>query len=168
MSEETPTRGIATSLVSERSTISIAVDTVTADKVSRVQIGNSIYGTAEDRCLADLRSTRRASSRPRAAYQKTRTIASSTTPISNNGATTEQSRLLCAKGDPGKGKTMLLCGIINELKKETGIDSRINNVTAVLRGLIYLLVGQQPWLISHVRTKYDQAGKDLFEDVNAW
>ncbi|EXL51561.1 hypothetical protein FOCG_09485 [Fusarium oxysporum f. sp. radicis-lycopersici 26381] len=90
----------------------------------------------------------------------------------------EQSRLLWIKGDPGKGKTMLLCGIINELTKETsnllsyffcqGTDSRINNATAVLRGLIYLLIVQQPSLISHVRKKYDHAGKGLFEDVNAW
>jgi len=29
----------------------------------------------------------------------------------------QQSRLLWIKGDPGKGKTMLLCGIIDELKK---------------------------------------------------
>src|SRR5947207_3172301 len=67
----------------------------------------------------------------------------------------QQSRLLWIKGDPGKGKTMLLCGIIDELKKsivETGLlsfffcqgtDSRINNATAVLRGLIYLIVLQQ-------------------------
>jgi hypothetical protein len=92
----------------------------------------------------------------------------------------QQSRLLWIKGDPGKGKTMLLCGIINELKKSMAksvllsyffcqaTDSRINYATAVLRGLIYLLVNQQPSLISHVRTKYDQAGKTLFEDANAW
>ncbi len=30
-----------------------------------------------------------------------------------------QSRLLWIKGDPGKGKTMLLCGIIDELTKST-------------------------------------------------
>ena len=29
----------------------------------------------------------------------------------------QQSQLLWIKGDPGKGKTMLLCGIVNELKK---------------------------------------------------
>ena len=29
----------------------------------------------------------------------------------------QQNRLLWIKGDPGKGKTMLLCGIVNELKK---------------------------------------------------
>ena len=66
----------------------------------------------------------------------------------------QQSRLLWIKGDPGKGKTMLLCGIINKLKKSIAktdllsyffcqaTDSRINNATAMLRGLVYLLVDQ--------------------------
>jgi hypothetical protein len=80
---------------------------------------------------------------------------------------------------------MLLCGIIDELSPSTKLtdktasmllsyffcratDARINNATAVLRSLIYLLVDQQPPLISHVRKKYDPAGKQLFEDVNAW
>ncbi|PQE19017.1 hypothetical protein CJF31_00011382 [Rutstroemia sp. NJR-2017a BVV2] len=92
----------------------------------------------------------------------------------------QQSRLLWIKGDPGKGKTMLLCGVINELERSKAksvllsyffcqaTDSRINYATAVLRGLIYLLVDQQPSLVSHIRTKYDQAGKTLFEDANAW
>ncbi|KAF1990458.1 NACHT-domain-containing protein [Aulographum hederae CBS 113979] len=92
----------------------------------------------------------------------------------------QQNPLLWIKGDPGKGKTMLLCGIINELSKSIGkngllsyffcqgADSRINNAVAVLRGLIYLLITQQPPLISHVRKKYDQAGQALFDGVNAW
>jgi hypothetical protein len=92
----------------------------------------------------------------------------------------QQSRLLWIKGDPGKGKTMLLCGIVNELEKSAAktqllsyffcqaTDSRINNATAVLRGLVYLLVDQQPSLVSHVRKKHDHAGKALFEDANAW
>ena len=91
-----------------------------------------------------------------------------------------QSRLLWIKGDPGKGKTMLLCGIIEELQKsvaKTGLvsyffcqatDSRINTATAVLRGLLFLLVSQQPLLVSYVRKKYDHAGKTMFEDANAW
>jgi hypothetical protein len=91
-----------------------------------------------------------------------------------------QSRLLWIKGDPGKGKTMLLCGIINELGQsipKTDIlsyffcqatDSRINHATAVLRGLLYLLVNQQPSLISHIQKKHNHSGKALFEDVNAW
>ena len=92
----------------------------------------------------------------------------------------QQSRLLWIKGDPGKGKTMLLCGVINELKRSIpksdllsyflcqATDTRINYATAVLRGLIYLLVDQQPSLISHIRKKYEQTGKTLFEDANAW
>ncbi|RYP29509.1 hypothetical protein DL767_006699 [Monosporascus sp. MG133] len=91
------------------------------------------------------------------------------------------SRLLWIKGDPGKGKTMLLCGIIDELKEQTAntthllsfffcqaTDDRLNNATAILRGLIYLLVDQQRSLISHIQDKYNHAGKALFEDVNAW
>ncbi|KAF4628465.1 hypothetical protein G7Y89_g9687 [Cudoniella acicularis] len=72
----------------------------------------------------------------------------------------QQSRLLWIKGDPGKGKTMLLCGVINELERSKAksvllsyffcqaTDSRIRSATAVLRGL--------------------DAGKTLFEDTNAW
>jgi len=94
--------------------------------------------------------------------------------------TSQHSRLLWIKGDPGKGKTMLLCGIADELQNSLAksallsyffcqaTDSRINRATAVLRGLIYLLVDQQPSLVSHVQTSYDKAGKALFEDANAW
>jgi hypothetical protein len=73
---------------------------------------------------------------------------------------------------------MLLCGIINELERSTpgllsfffcqGIDLRINNATAVLRGLIFLLVKQQPSLASHLQKKYDEAGPSIFQDANAW
>ncbi|KAK3947855.1 quinon protein alcohol dehydrogenase-like superfamily [Pseudoneurospora amorphoporcata] len=94
-----------------------------------------------------------------------------------------QHRLLWIKGDPGKGKTMLLCGIINELDQGDtanarhcnvayffcqATDSRINNATAVLRGLIYLLSNQQPSILSHVRSEYDRAGEGLFKDANTW
>jgi hypothetical protein len=91
----------------------------------------------------------------------------------------EQSSLLWVKGDPGKGKTMLLCGIIDELLKTSesavvsfffcqATDIRINHATAVLRGLIFMLVEQQPSLVSYIRCQYDKAGKQVFEDVNAW
>ncbi|KAJ5766476.1 uncharacterized protein N7511_004092 [Penicillium nucicola] len=78
--------------------------------------------------------------------------------------------LLWIKGDPGKGKTMLLCGIINELPTQgTNIaffffqesNQDISNATAVLRGLISMLVKQQPSLQSHV-------GEGPFEGQNAW
>ena len=76
-----------------------------------------------------------------------------------------ESRMLWIRGDPGKGKTMLVCGIINELERAIiasghyhnlayffcqATDSQLNSATAVLRGLIYLLVHRQPRLISHL------------------
>jgi hypothetical protein len=75
---------------------------------------------------------------------------------------------------------MLLCGIIDELTRlfrdtanisfffYQATDVRINNATAVLRGLIYLLVEKQLSLLSYVQRQYDKAGKALFEDLNAW
>ncbi|EEH38976.2 hypothetical protein PAAG_01438 [Paracoccidioides lutzii Pb01] len=92
----------------------------------------------------------------------------------------QESQLLWIKGDPGKGKTMLLCGIIDELKKyitKTSLlsfffcqatDSSTNNATAILRGLIYQVATQRPSLIAHVRKEYDHRGKDVFEGVNVW
>lgn len=79
---------------------------------------------------------------------------------------------------PGKGKTMMLCGIIDEVRKLSGTnvsyffcqgtDKRINTATAALRGLIFLLCKQQHSLISHIRAKYDDAGGKVFENTNAW
>jgi hypothetical protein len=74
---------------------------------------------------------------------------------------------------------MLLCGIVNDLEKQTvdarlsffvcqAADSCVNSATAVLRGLIYLLIKQQPSIISHIRESHRDAGKRLFEDANAW
>lgn len=92
----------------------------------------------------------------------------------------QNNRLLWIRGDPGKGKTMLLCGIIDELTRLHGnttnvsfffcqaTDVRINSATSILRGLIYLLVQNNPSLLFYVRARYDQAGKALFEDINAW
>jgi hypothetical protein len=92
----------------------------------------------------------------------------------------ETTRLLWIKGDPGKGKTMLLIGVISELLKSPpnsslqsfffcqATDAKLDNATAVLRGLIYQMLVQQPSLISHIRRKYDKAGPKLFEGSNAF
>ena len=78
-------------------------------------------------------------------------------------------QLLWIKGDAGKGKTMLMIGIISELQQQVArsgkssvtevlsyflcqsTDSNLNTATAILRGIIYLLASQQPFLISHLR-----------------
>ncbi|KAL2846711.1 hypothetical protein BJY01DRAFT_247138 [Aspergillus pseudoustus] len=65
-----------------------------------------------------------------------------------------QCQLLWIKGNPGKGKTMLMIGIINELLQQIqsqpsqsmayflcqATDPRLNNATSILRSLIYMLI----------------------------
>jgi hypothetical protein len=144
-----------------------------------------------DPCLADLRPTDPRDDKTRIQQTKGGLLKDSYCWIFENGNFKQwrnngQNGLLWIKGDPGKGKTMLICGIIDELTTNPtkltdqsantllsyffcqGTDSRINNATAILRGLIYLIVVQQPSLIKHIQKKYDHAGKDLFSDINAW
>ena len=164
-------------------TMSIHVQTIEGGGSSNIHIGNHIHQT-ENRCLADLRTTDPRDDKRRIQRTKGGLLKDSYNWILDHADFRrwygdDQCRLLWINGDPGKGKTMLLCGIINHLESTAagchlsyffcqGTDSRINNATAVLRGLIYLLVRQQPSLISHVRKKYDHAGKQLFDDPNAF
>ncbi|KAF4342879.1 vegetatible incompatibility het-e-1 [Fusarium beomiforme] len=135
------------------------------------------------KCIQDLRATDPRDDKTRIQDTKGGLLADAYRWIFDNKEFREwydapESQLLWIKGDPGKGKTMLLCGIIDRLEKERSgslsyffcqaTEARLSNATAVLRGLIYLLVIQQPSLIVHVEEKYDHAGKKLFEDENAW
>ncbi|KKF94991.1 Vegetative incompatibility protein HET-E-1 [Ceratocystis platani] len=71
------------------------------------------------------------------------------------------SPILWIKGDPGKGKTMLLCGIIDQLTPDQSVslsyffcqatNDQLNTATSVLRGLIYHLAYHNPHLTKHVR-----------------
>ncbi|KAL2884645.1 Vegetative incompatibility protein HET-E-1 [Ceratocystis lukuohia] len=88
-----------------------------------------------------------------------------------------KSPILWIKGDPGKGKTMLLCGIIDELAQHKSVslsyffcqatNYRLSTATSVLRGLIYHLALYNPYLTKHVRNQYDYK-KDLFKGPGAW
>ncbi|KAI6768499.1 hypothetical protein HG531_010688 [Fusarium graminearum] len=90
----------------------------------------------------------------------------------------DNNNLLWIKGDPGKGKTMLLAGIIEELERSApktvfyffcqATEPRLRTATNVLRGLIWFLVRNRPCLMSHVREEYDREGKGVFNDGNAW
>ncbi|XP_014553192.1 hypothetical protein COCVIDRAFT_29563, partial [Bipolaris victoriae FI3] len=138
-----------------------------------------------ERCIQDIRQTDPCDDKKRIEDTKGGLLADSYRWILDNTTfrqwhEDQHSGLLWVKGDPGKGKTMLLCGIIDELQNLTpkptlisyffcqATDTRINSATAVLRGLLYMLVHRQPSLASHVRRKHDHAGKSLFEDANAW
>ncbi|GJC77849.1 vegetative incompatibility protein HET-E-1 [Colletotrichum liriopes] len=73
---------------------------------------------------------------------------------------------------------MLLCGIIDELEKDStnqlsyyfyqATEKSLNNATAVLRGLIYSLEVQCPRLVSYVRKEHDSGGWQRYEGLNAW
>ncbi|KAL6815079.1 hypothetical protein J3E69DRAFT_105968 [Trichoderma sp. SZMC 28015] len=79
------------------------------------------------------------------------------------------------KGDPGKGKTMLICGIINEFEKDAAISSNLsyffcqapdptyNTATAVLGGLLIPLLRRHQVLLSEIQNKYE----DRIEGPNA-
>ncbi|KAF2008717.1 hypothetical protein BU24DRAFT_437817 [Aaosphaeria arxii CBS 175.79] len=140
--------------------------------------------SADNKCLADLRLTDPRDDKKRIEETKGGLLKNSYRWVLDNldfrqWRDEPQSQLLWVKADPGKGKTMLLCGIIDELQSSMGAtgllsyffcqatDSRIRSAVAVLRGLLYMLISEQPSLISHVRKKYDQAGEALFEDANA-
>ncbi|KAN0070407.1 hypothetical protein V8E54_011276 [Elaphomyces granulatus] len=148
--------------------------------------------TDEDRhCLADLLLTDPRDEKIRIERTKGGLLNDSFRWILNNSEfqrwrEDKQSQLLWIKGDAGKGKTMLMIGIIDELQQQVarsrkssatevlsyflcqGTDSRLNTATEILRGIIYLLACEQPFLISHLRKKYDHAGRKLFEDSNAF
>ncbi|EGR46594.1 WD40 repeat-like protein, partial [Trichoderma reesei QM6a] len=92
-----------------------------------------------------------------------------------------QKSLLWIKGDPGKGKTMMLCGLSQELEDAREGPSllsyffcqatvpTLNTATAVLRGLLYLLVIRHPSLFPHLQDAYEKVGdRKLFEGVNSW
>ncbi|RYP26296.1 hypothetical protein DL767_008091 [Monosporascus sp. MG133] len=95
----------------------------------------------------------------------------------------DEARLLWIKGDPGKGKIMLLIAIIDELEKQLahqgpsaalsyffckGTNKNLNNAAAVLKGLVYLLGDKYPSLVSHLRKRYDNGRSKLFKDANAF
>ncbi|RSL50958.1 hypothetical protein CEP53_008623 [Fusarium sp. AF-6] len=92
--------------------------------------------------------------------------------------TNKQSRMLWIKGDPGKGKTMLLCGIIENLQlhaPETPLtcffcqesDSKFNSASSVLRGLIYMLLNSQRHIIAEMRREYGHVIKNLSDDTSS-
>ncbi|KAJ4248634.1 hypothetical protein NW757_008283 [Fusarium falciforme] len=85
------------------------------------------------------------------------------------------SRVLWIKGDPGKGKTMLIYGIIDQLDRSTdplsyffcqATEKDQSSDTAVMRGLIYMILDHYPSLMSKLRVEYDKKKKKLFEGPN--
>ncbi|KAI8674310.1 NACHT domain-containing protein [Fusarium keratoplasticum] len=82
-----------------------------------------------------------------------------------------QPQLLWIHGTTGRGKTMLLCGIIDELRETTdnaishsffpSTNSGFKSATALVRELIHHLVVQRPWLLEYVRESDELFKKTL-------
>lgn len=156
--------------------------------VKYAEMQSTTQMTREDQqCMKDLRLTDPSADKKRIEQTKGGLLHDAYSWILKNSdyqhwRNNEESRLLWIKGDPGKGKTMLLCGIIDELDRHSvrsgtahviyffcqATDHQLNNAAAVLRGLIFMLINKQPSLISHLRKEYDQAGGKLFEGSNTW
>ncbi|KAJ0383710.1 hypothetical protein COL922a_009915 [Colletotrichum nupharicola] len=140
-----------------------------------------VVNQEKDLFLADLRVTDPRSDKIRIERTKGNLLKNSCIWILDNNDFRQwlsEKRLLWIKGSPGKGKTMLLCGVIDELQamgyKSTffffcqATDARLNNATSVLRGLLYLILDPNPHLLKLVREKDDKAGAGIFKHVNSW
>ncbi len=90
--------------------------------------------------------------------------------------------LLWMYGGPGTGKTMLVCGILDELRKHEGAggnlawvfcergNQRTSSAEAALRALLSMLATGplRRFVTKHIQAKYDHAGPAMFEDLSAW
>ncbi|RDW58335.1 hypothetical protein BP5796_12265 [Coleophoma crateriformis] len=89
-------------------------------------------------------------------------------------------RLLWLRGDPGKGKTMLMISLVRELQPSwndshtltfffcQNSDTNLNTATAVLRGLLWTLIREYPSLGRYLHTDFKHSGKKLLESSNAF
>lgn len=94
----------------------------------------------------------------------------------------DESSILWIHGDPGKGKTMMMIALINEIQRrldlmpQSGVLSyffcqntvqELNNAVSIVRGLTYLLAKQNPALTRHLQKRYDETDSRPFEGLNA-
>jgi hypothetical protein len=94
----------------------------------------------------------------------------------------DESRIFWIHGDPGKGKTMMMMALTEEIARRVGDTPdrktatafffcqntvpELSNAAAIVRGLTFLLATEQPALQTHLARKYAEAGERLFEGSN--
>jgi hypothetical protein len=151
--------------------------------------GNRYY-----RCMAAFSSTDLSGDKARIETTKDGLIYPSYVWVLSNDDSTRwyrdpNARLLWVRGVTlAKGKTMLPCGIMNEIKSVIfghqgdgallsyfffcqATDERLDTATAILRRIIYLLICQQPAntrILTYKKRMNMQAGEHLFKDVHSW
>lgn len=87
-------------------------------------------------------------------------------------------RILWINGPTGTGKTMLMIGIIRELFETVKSspscfffhdnDKSQNTAVAALRTLIWMLILQQPALVTYLRQDYKTSGSAMFSNPNSF
>lgn len=83
-------------------------------------------------------------------------------------------RLLWISGPTGTGKTMLMIGLIRQLRKFVmpslsyfflqSREKQSSTAVSMLRSLIWMLIVQHPSLITYIQKQYDNTGPSLFND----
>ncbi|KAJ5097395.1 hypothetical protein N7456_008116 [Penicillium angulare] len=93
--------------------------------------------------------------------------------------TSSPGSLLYIKGSAGSGKTMLLIAVLQFLSQQSAMlsptlcfsfcqsSTRTDNMAAVLKCLMWMLLLQQPELLSHIEAEYNDGGPSPFSDNNA-
>lgn len=88
----------------------------------------------------------------------------------------DTNHLLWIKGGPGKGKTMMMAGLVDILSKPRNSEGaialscffcqnsepRLRNAAWILKGLIYMLVYRETSLVHHLKKKYEAGGEEIF------
>jgi hypothetical protein len=92
-------------------------------------------------------------------------------------------QVLWVKGEAGMGKTMLVIGLIRELKGRCnrrfdmqclsyffcqGTDNQLNTATAIIKGLMWMLLCQERRLCRVLNQEIDRSGDSFLTDSNAF
>lgn len=87
----------------------------------------------------------------------------------------EDSCIAWIKGEAGRGKTMLMCSIIDSLESKGHRlaytfcrAGELDDVSSVLRKLIYFLADAQPYLFHHVENAWRDHSYHSFDGPNSW
>ncbi|KAF3020284.1 hypothetical protein E8E14_013223 [Neopestalotiopsis sp. 37M] len=84
-------------------------------------------------------------------------------------------RVIWITGNPGKGKTMFLCGVIDEIFERQKLrmvayffcradNQNTNTANSVLRGLLYHICDQSPGIARRLRKRFEKQPENLIQD----
>jgi WD40 repeat protein len=84
-------------------------------------------------------------------------------------------RVIWITGNPGKGKTMFLCGVIDEIFERQKLrmiayffcradNQNTNTANSVIRGLLYHICDQSPGIARRLRKRFEKQPENLIQD----